>query len=148
MAEQIGAKIREARTAAGMSQKALAEAVGDISASSISRAERGLKELTDEQLEAIAKATGSESLLGEVKEEAPKAAEVKEEAPETPEADKDDANPMAAMMGMLGGMMSGKADSDPLGAVAGVLGGMMGGGEGLDMNTVGAIAGMLGKMMG
>ena len=145
MAEQIGAKIREARTAAGMSQKALAEAVGDISASSISRAERGLKELTDEQLEAIAKVTGSESLLGEVKEEAPKAVEAKEETPET---DKDDANPMAAMMGMLGGMMSGKADADPMGAVAGVLGGLMGGGEGLDMNTVGAIAGMLGKMMG
>lgn len=83
MTEQIGAKIKEARTAAGMSQKALAEAVDGVSADSISKAERGLKELTDEQLEAIAKATGSESLLGEVKEEASATPAEAEEAPAT-----------------------------------------------------------------
>ena len=41
MTEQIGAKIKEARSAAGMTQKELAEAVG-LSAKAISEAERGL----------------------------------------------------------------------------------------------------------
>lgn len=74
MSEQTGAKIREARTAAGMTQKELAEAVDGLSAKSISEAERGLRELTDEQLAAIAEATGAESLLPSTEESVPPAA--------------------------------------------------------------------------
>ena len=58
MSKEVGALIREARTAAGMSQKDLANAVEGISASVISKAERGEKELTPEQLKAIAGALG------------------------------------------------------------------------------------------
>ena len=58
MSAEIGMKIKEARTAAGMSQAKLAEAVEGVTASGISKAERGLKELTPEQLRAIAEATG------------------------------------------------------------------------------------------
>ena len=46
-----GIRLKEARTAAGLSQAALAEAAG-VSAAAISKAERGIKELTAEQLEA------------------------------------------------------------------------------------------------
>lgn len=58
MSAEIGMKIKESRTAAGMSQAKLAEAVEGVTASGISKAERGLKELTPEQLQAIAAATG------------------------------------------------------------------------------------------
>ena len=122
MTEQIGAKIKEARSAAGMTQKELAEAVG-LSAKAISEAERGLKELTDEQLEAIAEATGAESLLGEAKEapaEESEALVIDEKeilellsvAP--PEAKK-------AILSVL------KGDDDPVSAITGVLGGILGG---------------------
>ena len=145
MAEEIGARIKEARLAAGMSQKALAEAVDGVSASSISRAERGLKELTDEQLEAIAKATGSESLLDEVKEETPKADAEKPEAPavdekDAPSAPAQDQDPLAAVAGMLGSMAGGTGDANPLAAV-------LGGGAG-DANSMAALAGLLGNMAG
>ena len=99
MSEQTGAKIKEARTAAGMTQKELAEAIDGLSASDISKAERGLMELTDEQLEAIAKATGAESLLSEANEEAPA-------APEASESKAADNNPMASVMGMVGSVMN------------------------------------------
>ena len=58
MTEQASVSIKEARTAGGMTQKALADAVDGVSAKDISAAERGLKELTDEQMGAIAEATG------------------------------------------------------------------------------------------
>ena len=51
--------IKEARNAAGMSQKELAAAVPGVSATDISKAERGLIELSPEQLQAIAAATGA-----------------------------------------------------------------------------------------
>jgi len=66
MSEQTGAQIKEARLAAGMTQKELAEAVDGLSARSVSEAERGLRELTAEQLAAIAEVTGAESLLPDV----------------------------------------------------------------------------------
>ena len=59
MSEQIGAKIREARNNAGMSQEKLAKAADGVSVSDISKAERGLKELTPEQLHSIEAATGA-----------------------------------------------------------------------------------------
>ena len=53
-----GIRLKEARTAAGLSQAALAEAAG-VSAAAISKAERGIKELTAEQLEAVAGVLGA-----------------------------------------------------------------------------------------
>ena len=66
MSKNSGALIREARLSAGMTQVELANAVEGISASTISKAERGVRELKPEQLQKIADATGVtyESLLG------------------------------------------------------------------------------------
>ena len=58
MAKKVGTLIREARTGAGMTQEQLARKIKGVSASDISKAERGEKELTQEQLKQIAKATG------------------------------------------------------------------------------------------
>lgn len=67
-AKKVGTLIKEARTAAGLTQDQLAKKAG-LTAADISKAERGEKSLTDAQLKAIAKATGvtQKSLL-----EAPK----------------------------------------------------------------------------
>lgn len=93
MSELIGVKIKAARNNAGMSQAKLAEAVDGVSVSDISKAERGLKDLTPEQLRAIELATGAASGslsdtaemvsvpiedAAEIKAEVP--AEIKEEA--------------------------------------------------------------------
>jgi len=56
--KKVGDLIKEARTAAGLTQAALAEKVDGASASDISKAERGEKELTQAQLRQIARATG------------------------------------------------------------------------------------------
>ena len=56
--KSVGELIREARTAAGLTQEQLAKKVKGASASDISKAERGEKELTQDQLKQIAKATG------------------------------------------------------------------------------------------
>jgi len=68
-AKKVGTLIKEARTNAGLTQEALAKKVDGVSASDISKTERGEKDLTQEQLKQIAKATGvtQKSLL-----EAPK----------------------------------------------------------------------------
>lgn len=58
MAKKVGTLIKEARTAAGMTQEQLAKKVKGLSASDLGKAERGEKDLTQEQLKAIAKATG------------------------------------------------------------------------------------------
>ena len=58
MAKKVGALIRQARTDAGLTQEQLARKVRNCSASDISRAERGEKDLTQEQLKQIARATG------------------------------------------------------------------------------------------
>ena len=57
-AKKVGVLIREARLNAGMTQEQLARKVKNCSASDISAAERGVKELTKDQLKQIAKATG------------------------------------------------------------------------------------------
>ena len=69
--KKVGDLIKEARTGAGLTQAALAKKIKVVSASDIGKAERGEKELTQEALKAIAKATGvtQKSLL-----EAPKGA--------------------------------------------------------------------------
>ena len=56
--KKLGNLIKEARTEAGMTQEQLARRVTGADASDISQAERGLKDLTQEQLKQIAKATG------------------------------------------------------------------------------------------
>ena len=69
--KKVGDLIKEARTGAGFTQEALAKKIKTLSASDISKAERGEKELTTEELKTIAKLTGvtQKSLL-----EAPKGA--------------------------------------------------------------------------
>ena len=69
MAKKVGTLIREARTAAGLTQEQLAKKISGLSASDISKAERGEKDLTQDQLKAIAKATGvtQKSLLDAAK---------------------------------------------------------------------------------
>ena len=68
-AKKVGAKIKAARLDAGMTQEQLARKVKNCSASDISKAERGEKELTQDQLKQIAKATGvtQKSLLDAAK---------------------------------------------------------------------------------
>ncbi len=67
--KKVGELIKEARTKAGLTQTALAEKVTGASATDIGKAERGEKDLTNEQLKDVARATGvtQKSLL-----EAPK----------------------------------------------------------------------------
>ena len=56
--KKIGNLIKEARTEAGLTQEQLARRIAGVSASDISQAERGLKDLTQEQLKQIARITG------------------------------------------------------------------------------------------
>lgn len=67
--KKVGTLIKEARTGADLTQEALARKISGLSASDISQAERGQKELTQTQLKQIAKITGvtQASLLNAVK---------------------------------------------------------------------------------
>lgn len=56
--KKLGSAIKQARTDAGLTQEQLARKISGLSATDISEAERGLKDLTQEQLKKIAKATG------------------------------------------------------------------------------------------
>lgn len=56
--KKVGDLIKEAQTKAGLSQEKLAAMIDGLSASEVSKAERGDKELTQAELKAIAKATG------------------------------------------------------------------------------------------
>ena len=58
MSKKLGELIKKARTDAGLTQEQLAKKVDGVSASDISKAERGEKELTQAALKQIAKATG------------------------------------------------------------------------------------------
>ena len=58
MAKKVGELIRKARTDAGLTQEQLAKKVDGVTASDISKAERGEKELSQAALKQIAKATG------------------------------------------------------------------------------------------
>ena len=57
-AKKVGTLIKEARTNADLTQEQLARKVSGLSASDISQAERGQKDLTQAQLKQIAKITG------------------------------------------------------------------------------------------
>ncbi len=67
--KKVGELIKEARTKAGLSQEALARQIEGLTASDISKAERGEKELSQAILREIAKATGvtQKSLLDAAK---------------------------------------------------------------------------------
>ena len=71
MGKKVGKLIKAARTEADMTQEQLARKVTGASASDISAAERGTKDLTQAQLKQIAKATGvtQASLINAAKEE-------------------------------------------------------------------------------
>ena len=57
-AKKVGTLIKEARTNADLTQEQLARKISGLSASDISLAERGKKDLTQTQLKQIAKITG------------------------------------------------------------------------------------------
>lgn len=57
-AKKVGTLIKEARTQADLTQEQLARKIKGLSASDISLAERGQKDLTQTQLKEIAKVTG------------------------------------------------------------------------------------------
>ena len=67
--KSLGELIKEARTSAGLTQEQLAQSVGDMTARDISKAERGQKVPTQNQLKQIAKTTGvtQKSLLDAAK---------------------------------------------------------------------------------
>ena len=58
MAKKVGELIKKARTDAGLTQEQLAKKVDGVTASDISKAERGEKDLSQAALKQIAKATG------------------------------------------------------------------------------------------
>ena len=68
-AKKVGTLVKEARTRAGFTQEQLAKKIPGLTAADISRAERGERELTQDQLKAIAKLTGvtQKSLLDAAK---------------------------------------------------------------------------------
>ena len=67
--KSLGELIKEARTSAGLTQEQLTQSVNDMTASDISKAERGQKVPTQNQLKQIAKTTGvtQKSLLDAAK---------------------------------------------------------------------------------
>ncbi len=71
MGKKVGKLIKEARTAADMTQEQLARRITGVSANDISLAERGEKDLTQAQLKKIATMTGvtQASLVNAAKEE-------------------------------------------------------------------------------
>ena len=90
MANKVGPLIKEARTNAKLTQEQLAKKISGLTASDISKAERGELELSQAQLKAIAKATGvtQASLLNAAKEGSKPAA--KKPAAKKPAAKKED----------------------------------------------------------
>lgn len=92
MAKKIGTLIKEARTGAGLTQEALAKKITGVSASDISKAERGETEFSQDVLKKIAKACGvtQASLLNAAKEPAKKTTAKKIVPAKKTAADKDE----------------------------------------------------------
>ena len=63
MSAEIGTLIKKARTSAGLTQAELAEKLDGITATDISKAERGVSDLTPDQLKAIASAASQASSI-------------------------------------------------------------------------------------
>ena len=87
---KVGTLIKSARTEAGMTQEQLARKIAGLSASDISLAERGQKDLTQEQLKQIAKATGvtQASLINAAKENSAKTTSTKKSTTKTASSSK------------------------------------------------------------
>lgn len=85
-AKKVGTLIKEARTKEGFTQAQLANKVPGLTAADIGKAERGEKELTQEQLKAIAGALGvtQKSLLDAAKGTSSKPASAKKPASSKP----------------------------------------------------------------
>ena len=159
MSELVGARIKEARAVAGMSQKKLADAVEILSASSISKIERGLREPTEDELAAIAEALGTDvgSLLGDEgadivsNDEEPEAEAVTDQADsdtqeaETPDVDtsQDQNDAMASLMGMLGSIL-GEGEGDKAEEIPAAAPESSGGDDNPLAAMLGQVAGMAG----
>ena len=170
-AKKVGTLIKEARTDAGMTQEELARRISGLSASDISLAERGQKELTQAQLKQIAKATGvtQASLINAAKGTAEKKAAKKTTAAKKTSAKKTatgsnmkvtaaerkllelyreaDSDTKKTAMAVLKGEKSallGAAASSLLGE-DGPLGSLLGDGKGEAGDALGSILEMLGK---
>lgn len=140
MAEQTGVKIKEARLSAGMTQKELAGAIDGLSVKKISEAERGLRELTNEELVAIAEVTGSKSLLDETGEETPETSVMEANADPKPEAEpegQNDQSSLSAVVDALGSAVHAatSGESIDVDAVAAAVGDI----EGIDADAVAAV---------
>ena len=156
MSKQTGALIKEARTAAGLSQKALAEKIEGLSASTLGKAERGEKELTPQQLEAIAAVTGVayETLIAETPEAKALTDEeifalYKAADPQTQQAvismlkgEKPQGGDMMSMFASMMGGAGGEGGDNPMAAMMGGAGG-----EGGD-NPMAGMMSMFSSMMG
>ena len=114
--KSVGELIREARTAAGLSQEALAKKIEGLSASELGKAERGEKTLTQAQLKAIAKATGvtQKSLLEAAKTGSAKKTETKKTEAKKTEAKKTEAKKTTAKKTTAKKATSKKTDEETL----------------------------------
>lgn len=119
--KSVGELIREARTAAGLSQEALAKKIEGLSASELGKAERGEKTLTQTQLKAIAKATGvtQKSLIeaaqsGSAKKTTAKKTEVKKTEAKKTEAKKTEAKKTEAKKATAKKAAAKKTESETL----------------------------------
>lgn len=176
MAKQVGSIIKEARKSAGLTQAELGEKIG-VSAKVISKAEHDEKELTADQLKGIAEATGvdASTLLDEQEETAAEVVEEEAAAPEITDEElltlfksadpatqnaavaalkgekTQDANPMAAMMNMFGGMINQNAEGnngDSSEQAKAYFANMANGENGEGANPMAAMMSMFGGMMG
>jgi len=155
MGKKVGKLIKAARTGADMTQEQLARRISGLSASDISLAERGEKDLTQAQLKKIATITGvtQASLINAAKEESSSAKKTTSTKAKTPAsanstmkvtaterklveayrlADSDTKKRALNLLkgkdeGMLGGLLGGADIADTVEDVLGdVLGGLLG----------------------
>ena len=164
MANKVGALIKEARTEAGLTQEQLARKIKGVSASDISKAERGELELTQAALKEIAKATGvtQKSLLDAAKGSSKKTSSSSSGSKKSMqvtatekklvelyrEADPDTRKTAMAVLKGEKNALLGAAASSLLGeggAASELLGSLLGDGKGDTANALGSIFGMLGK---
>ena len=167
MAKKVGTLIKEARTEAGLTQEQLARKVKGVSASDISKAERGELELTQAALKEIAKATGvtQKSLLdaakgsSSAKKKTSSSSSASKKSMQVTatekklvelyrEADTDTRKLATAVLkGEKNALLSAAASSllGEGGAAGDLLGSLLGDGKGDGANALGSILGMLGK---
>lgn len=153
--DSVGARIREARLAAGLTQEKLARQVDGVTAADISKAERGEISLSREALKGIAKATGvtQASLLEAAKEKAAgtkkttkAAASTKKTAAKTPAGANTSMKVTATEKKLIEAYR--QADSDPKKAAMNLLKGQYGDQVHRLLGGTDAVADLLGKAIG